>query len=93
MMTETHKKSFLRFLILLLFLSCFLTTVRPHELQSRKLLLAREAADDQMLAVSKDQMQKSGWVHKIKERMDVEINDYPGSGANNRHDPRNPGRP
>ncbi|KAK1317458.1 hypothetical protein QJS10_CPA05g00607 [Acorus calamus] len=26
-------------------------------------------------------------------RMDLESNDYPGSGANNRHDPRNPGRP
>ncbi|OAY85005.1 hypothetical protein ACMD2_08043 [Ananas comosus] len=26
------------------------------------------------------------------ERMDIEINDYPGSGANNRHDPKSPGR-
>ncbi|KAF3330636.1 hypothetical protein FCM35_KLT03990 [Carex littledalei] len=25
-------------------------------------------------------------------RMDIEINDYPGSGANPRHDPRSPGR-
>ncbi|KQK10300.1 hypothetical protein BRADI_2g53200v3 [Brachypodium distachyon] len=26
-------------------------------------------------------------------RMDIEVNDYPGSGANNRHDPpRSPGR-
>ncbi|KAG6488795.1 hypothetical protein ZIOFF_050046 [Zingiber officinale] len=25
-------------------------------------------------------------------RMDVELHDYPGSGANSRHDPKNPGR-
>ncbi|XP_078181548.1 uncharacterized protein LOC144575327 [Carex rostrata] len=25
-------------------------------------------------------------------RMNIEINDYPGSGANPRHDPRSPGR-
>ncbi|XP_062207232.1 uncharacterized protein LOC133908995 [Phragmites australis] len=26
-------------------------------------------------------------------RMVVEVNDYPGSGANNRHEPKSPGRP
>ncbi|XP_028766833.1 uncharacterized protein LOC114724615 [Neltuma alba] len=26
-------------------------------------------------------------------RMDLESTDYPGTGANNRHDPRTPGRP
>ncbi|XP_074578285.1 uncharacterized protein LOC141834815 [Curcuma longa] len=26
-------------------------------------------------------------------RMEIEVNDYPGSGANSRHDPRNPGKP
>lgn len=35
---------------------------------------------------------KRSLVH-ANERMDIEINDYPGSGANSRHDPRNPGRP
>lgn len=28
----------------------------------------------------------------VKKRMDFETHDYPGSGANNRHDPRGPGR-
>ncbi|XP_009417864.2 uncharacterized protein LOC103998189 isoform X1 [Musa acuminata AAA Group] len=26
-------------------------------------------------------------------RMDIELNDYPVSGANNRHDPKSPGKP
>ncbi len=29
-------------------------------------------------------------VQTIARRMDVELNDYPGSGANNRHTPRPP---
>lgn len=29
-------------------------------------------------------------VQKKKERMDVEIADYTGTGANNHHDPRSP---
>ncbi|XP_042512740.1 uncharacterized protein LOC122087611 [Macadamia integrifolia] len=28
----------------------------------------------------------------IRGRMDIETNDYPGTGANNNHDPRSPGR-
>ncbi|XP_066315271.1 uncharacterized protein [Miscanthus floridulus] len=30
---------------------------------------------------------------EVAARMDIEVNDYPGSGANNRHEPRSPGRP
>lgn len=29
----------------------------------------------------------------IEGRMDMERTDYPGTGANNHHDPRTPGRP
>ncbi|KAK3165776.1 hypothetical protein QOZ80_1AG0037540 [Eleusine coracana subsp. coracana] len=29
---------------------------------------------------------------EVVARMDIEVNDYPGSGANNRHEPRSPGR-
>jgi L-rhamnose isomerase len=29
---------------------------------------------------------------EVAARMDIEVNDYPGSGANNRHEPRSPGR-
>ncbi|KAG8055000.1 hypothetical protein GUJ93_ZPchr0001g31657 [Zizania palustris] len=29
---------------------------------------------------------------EVVARMDIEVNDYPGSGANNRHDPKSPGR-
>ncbi|KAG9458524.1 hypothetical protein H6P81_003032 [Aristolochia fimbriata] len=28
----------------------------------------------------------------VRGRMDIESTDYPGSGANNRHDPKTPGR-
>ncbi|XP_019427357.1 PREDICTED: uncharacterized protein LOC109335653 [Lupinus angustifolius] len=28
----------------------------------------------------------------VKDRMDLESGDYPGTGANNRHDPKSPGR-
>lgn len=28
----------------------------------------------------------------VKERMNLEIEDYPGTGANNHHDPNPPGR-
>ncbi|XP_052144580.1 uncharacterized protein LOC127763821 [Oryza glaberrima] len=29
---------------------------------------------------------------EVAARMVIEVNDYPGSGANNRHDPKSPGR-
>ncbi|KAK3162273.1 hypothetical protein QOZ80_1BG0087630 [Eleusine coracana subsp. coracana] len=29
---------------------------------------------------------------EVVTRMDIEVNDYPGSGASNRHEPRSPGR-
>ena len=32
-------------------------------------------------------------IQEEKRRMKLELNDYPGSGANNRHDPRSPGKP
>ena len=28
----------------------------------------------------------------LERRMDLESTDYPGTGANNRHDPKSPGR-
>lgn len=34
-----------------------------------------------------------GNLGEVAARMDIELNDYPGSGANNRHEPRSPGRP
>ncbi|KAJ0969773.1 hypothetical protein J5N97_022650 [Dioscorea zingiberensis] len=32
-------------------------------------------------------------VEEMMGRMDFETDDYPGSGANNRHDPKSPGKP
>jgi hypothetical protein len=42
--------------------------------------------------LSSKEMPKKSLDH-ANERMEIEINDYPGSGANSRHDPRNPGKP
>jgi len=30
---------------------------------------------------------------ELERRIDLENNDYPGTGANNRHDPKTPGTP
>ncbi|CAL9096410.1 unnamed protein product, partial [Musa textilis] len=38
------------------------------------------------------EMPEEGGV-SLNKRMDFELDDYPGSGANSRHDPKNPGKP
>ncbi|PIN16914.1 hypothetical protein CDL12_10438 [Handroanthus impetiginosus] len=35
---------------------------------------------------------KDDWVSKLQGRMNLELEDYPGTGANNNHDPKTPGR-
>ncbi|XP_078152205.1 uncharacterized protein LOC144547426 [Carex rostrata] len=82
-----QKKSFVHLLMLLLFLSFLLSIARPE------LMRARVVGEAKYQALSRKEIRlKRSLVH-ANERMDIEINDYPGSGANSRHDPRNPGRP
>ncbi|KAJ4771681.1 Histone acetyltransferase KAT6A [Rhynchospora pubera] len=81
-----RKKYFVHLLMLFLFLFFLLSRARP-ELMAQRVV---EEAKYQVL--SSKGMPNRSLVH-ANERMEIEINDYPGSGANNRHDPRNPGRP
>lgn len=37
-------------------------------------------------------MSEGGEIVFMERRMEMESNDYPGTGANNHHDPRTPGR-
>ncbi|XP_008792511.2 uncharacterized protein LOC103709093 isoform X1 [Phoenix dactylifera] len=85
-----HKKPLLQLLALLLFLSCLLLPLGAVPL-SRSLALGNK--EPQLPEVTDQAMVRE--VRMMEEeiaRMDIESNDYPGSGANNRHDPRSPGR-
>ncbi|XP_042414581.1 uncharacterized protein LOC122003544 [Zingiber officinale] len=56
---------------------------------SRTLSLSNQDA----AAITKVANQMTNQQMEVAERrMDVELHDYPGSGANSRHDPKNPGR-
>ncbi|BFG37594.1 uncharacterized protein Pyn_13058 [Prunus yedoensis var. nudiflora] len=84
---------FLRFLLLLLLLFSFLLSLTAVP-TTRSL-----RSDDEYLTVQEslgagdlglvDVGEGEGF---IEGRMDMESTDYPGTGANNHHDPRTPGR-
>lgn len=97
-MEFTSKKKAL--LVLCFMLSCLLlpraSSAAPL---SRSLSLMRNSqrpSDDAALEVPAQQDQDAvgggNLVGEVAARMDIEVNDYPGSGANNRHEPRSPGR-
>ncbi|KAL6853780.1 hypothetical protein ACP4OV_019809 [Aristida adscensionis] len=86
-------------LLALVVLSCLLLLPLASSVPlSRNLTLRNhQPSDDPALEVpvqggigGADQEQNLGGVAA---RMVIEVNDYPGSGANNRHEPRSPGRP
>lgn len=52
------------------------------------LLLLLKVIGRQVMDVEKEEEEMM-----MMKRMDFEINDYPGSGANNRHDPKTPAAP
>jgi hypothetical protein len=62
---------------------------------NRRLLLPREAAEDRLQVslqegVGGEPLLADGEEAAAARRMDLQTQDYPGSGANSRHDPRNP---
>uniref|UniRef100_A0A0D9WHY1 Uncharacterized protein n=1 Tax=Leersia perrieri TaxID=77586 RepID=A0A0D9WHY1_9ORYZ len=87
-------------LVAVLALSCLL--LLPLLVSSRSLHLTGQQQQQQppSLEISKEEMVSTvaegaqGLGRRLAARMNVEVNDYPGSGPNTRHDPpKAPGRP
>ncbi|KAK7336324.1 hypothetical protein VNO77_16861 [Canavalia gladiata] len=90
-------KSPLQFLIILLIFSFVLSC--SHVQTTRSLLPNREKISTQTTSIEGAENYKNGeemfdMVEElmVEGRIDLESNDYPGTGANNRHDPKTPGR-
>ncbi|XP_010931454.1 uncharacterized protein [Elaeis guineensis] len=85
-----QKKPLLQVLALLFFLSCLLLPLGASSLYGNLAVRNQEPhlpeVTDQVMARVVRMMEEE------MARMDIEGNDYPGSGANNRHDPGSPGR-
>ncbi|KAG1365586.1 hypothetical protein COCNU_12G005860 [Cocos nucifera] len=81
-----QKKPLLQVLALPFFLSCLLLPLGAASLNGKLATRNQEPplpeVTDQVMRMMEEEMA----------RMDIEGNDYPGSGANNRHDPGSPGR-
>ncbi|QCD97198.1 uncharacterized protein LOC114193549 [Vigna unguiculata] len=93
-----NPKSPLQFLlILLLALSCVMSSAAA--VQTRRLLPNRENLSTQISSDKGVEELRSGEglfdmaEEFMERRIDFENNDYPGTGANNRHDPKTPGTP
>ncbi|WOK95911.1 hypothetical protein Cni_G04618 [Canna indica] len=56
-------------------------------------MASTEVADDQVMVSRKMMMMMMNEKSVVMKRMNIELNDYPISGANSRHDPRSPGKP
>ncbi|XP_020101264.1 uncharacterized protein LOC109719143 [Ananas comosus] len=89
MMMDQKKPLMLHLLLLLLFFSCFFLHHSVAVPLSRSVVLPSQEAEAP--EVANKEMRRLD--EEIIARMAIESDDYPGSGANNRHDPRSPGRP
>uniref|UniRef100_A0A0D9V733 Uncharacterized protein n=1 Tax=Leersia perrieri TaxID=77586 RepID=A0A0D9V733_9ORYZ len=83
-------------ILALLVLSCLLLPLVSSVPLSRSMPLRNnqasvsglEAPVDKVVAAVAEERN----LGEVAARMVIEVNDYPGSGANNRHDPKSPGR-
>ncbi|XXG50931.1 hypothetical protein AAC387_Pa02g4823 [Persea americana] len=82
-----EKKAVFQLVMLLLGLS-YLMSSDARVLISRNLDPAGVQMVDMMVQMSNRKMLM---VESTKEHKEVKLNDYPGSGANDRHDPKIPG--
>ncbi|XAR69548.1 hypothetical protein NMG60_11001179 [Bertholletia excelsa] len=92
------RKAFLP-LLLFLFLGFSFIISSAAVPTSRRLKSLNDAPSVQDLLAQgeMDHMRKDGELAEAEElmiegRMDLQSNDYPGTGANNHHDPKSPGR-
>ncbi|KAK3446456.1 uncharacterized protein LOC104443364 isoform X2 [Eucalyptus grandis] len=86
----------MRLLVLFLGFSCLLSSLAVPSTRSLK---SSSEEDDGELSVpnllAQDEimgMSGGGEMVFMERRMEMESNDYPGTGANNHHDPKTPGR-
>ncbi|CAL9046204.1 unnamed protein product, partial [Musa banksii] len=87
-----EQKKPLSHLLALLLLSCLLS-VDAAPLSGTFALKNQDEAEMKVAdqVINKETPEEGGV--SLNERMDFELDDYPGSGANSRHDPKNPGKP
>uniref|UniRef100_A0ACD5W416 Uncharacterized protein n=1 Tax=Avena sativa TaxID=4498 RepID=A0ACD5W416_AVESA len=82
--------------LMLLLLSCLLLPMASSVPLSRSVSLANRQASDSTLEVPVQGVARTAEERNmggVAARMGIEVNDYPGSSANGRHDPpRSPGR-
>ncbi|KAF8751259.1 hypothetical protein HU200_012135 [Digitaria exilis] len=79
-------------LLVLMFACLLLPLVASAAPLSRSLSLTNHQLPDPAVVEVPLQQGAERNPGEVAERMDIEVNDYPGSGANNRHEPRSPGR-
>ncbi|CAL4960772.1 unnamed protein product [Urochloa decumbens] len=80
-------------LLVLFVFSCLLLPLASSAAPlSRTLSLTNHRLPDHAVAEVPLQQRAERNLGEVAARMDIEVNDYPGSGANNRHEPRSPGR-
>ncbi|KAJ4841133.1 hypothetical protein Tsubulata_007652 [Turnera subulata] len=87
-------------LVLFLAFSCVLSSLAVPTTRSLKLSSEENPSSQVQDVMSQDVMELSlgeeilddATEGYIEGRMDLESTDYPGTGANNHHDPRTPGR-
>ncbi|CAL0321624.1 unnamed protein product [Lupinus luteus] len=92
-----HKLPLLQLIIVLMIYSFVLSSAIVPT--TRSLQLNKEKSSVQTTLVQGDLVLKNGREMidveeelMVRERMDLENADYPGTGPNNRHDPKSPGR-
>ncbi|KAH7654194.1 hypothetical protein IHE45_19G128400 [Dioscorea alata] len=85
-----YTNNFIHLLLFFLLFSCIISLPLSESLGIRKLGFGdskHKVVGRQVMDVEKEEEMM------MMKRMDLEINDYPGSGANNRHDPKTPTTP
>ncbi|XP_045790153.1 uncharacterized protein LOC123884964 [Trifolium pratense] len=77
-------------LLFFMVFSCLLLV--SSSLQTTRKVLSKDENFSIQTTVVKENVIDDGEESMVMERMNLEIEDYPGTGANNNHDPKPPGR-